>query len=210
MLFRSYAHTEGDCGTDHRRVAVDEPALGYGAGSGTETGMIAHCPMAAALQFGCHSFRSGARQAVDYARIIGITLYQTFYRGDTPRFSGILSDTEAYIRAIERTGVDHRPDEPELSGDIVARQSVGSGSQRYHGHRRVNMFDTRKFGIDRPEIMSPLRYAVRLIDRKQADLESATPTLEIEQEALGRHIEQFDAAFSEPVDYLTAIRFREI
>ena len=60
----------------------------------------------------------------------------------------------------------------EPFGDIVPRGSVGGCRKRHPGYGRESLMKDRQAAILGAKIMTPLRHAMRLIDREQGDLQA--------------------------------------
>ena len=85
--------------------------------------------------------------------------------------------------------------EREALDDLVARQRVGGRGQRDARHARQALVQDRELQVLGPEVVAPLRHAVRLVDREQRD---AGAVDEVEaarhQQALGRDVEEVELA----------------
>ena len=87
----------------------------------------------------------------------------------------------------------------ELGEDVPARLCVGGGRQRDPrdpGEPPRHLCDLE---VLRPEVVAPLRYAVRLVDREQGDRDFLKqPLKSIRQQPLGRDVQQVRGAGQQP------------
>ena len=103
------------------------------------------------------------RRAVDDARPPQ-PLDQPDHRVDARVLAG-LDDVERQVLAIRRARDDVRVLHPEEPGDVRADVLHRGGGQR-HARRRADLVQPRaELEVRRPEVVTPLRDAVRLVDR---------------------------------------------
>ncbi len=160
-------HPECDRCDDHDAVLVDEAILVSGAQAGVEAGMIGQRRNAGLAQRGCGVLDPGPRQAIDDAGVAGMTFGD---EGLELRLRVLLvDDLIADIRAVEARDKARRAGESEAIDDLAAGQFVGGGGQRDARYPGKSFGDGRQADIFRAKVVSPLRHAMRLVDRKQGD-----------------------------------------
>ena len=81
-----------------------------------------------------------------------------------------------------------------MSGDVIAGEAVGGGSQCHNRYIRKFRLQRTQLGVYFAEIVAPLRYAVGFVDGKQADIEARQPLVDVGNQALGREVNDFDAS----------------
>ena len=104
-------------------------------------------------------------------------------------------DAEGEVRAVEAGRDADRVAQPEALGDVVGDLRRG---RRGRGDDRLGLQPARGVGeaeVVRPEVVAPLRDAVRLVDDEQPDLRGLHRLQERRRgEALGRDVEQAQLA----------------
>src|SRR5690349_21560096 len=76
---------------------------------------------------------------------------------------------------------------------VVARAWIGCRGQRNPRHARDRPGPTDGAPVLRPELMSPLRYTMRLVDREQCHLHARQPfQCVVAEQTLGRKIEKIE------------------
>src|SRR5262245_1558417 len=102
----------------------------------------------------------------------------------------LLRDRVTNIRAIEARDEDSRPLELQAGDDLGTRQLVRRSGEGDTRHFRKTFMQYRELNILGPEIVSPLRDAVRFVDGEEREL-GASEQLEKprRQEPLGRDVE---------------------
>ena len=102
---------------------------------------------------------------------------------------------EAQVGTVERG--DERPGmvQVELPDDIFARDFVGGGGQGDDGHVRELLVQNPHLCVFRPEVMSPLRDAVRFVDGEKRDVHVPQEIIGFCKQLFGRDIQQFQSAF---------------
>ncbi len=81
----------------------------------------------------------------------------------------LVDDRVADVRAVEARHEDPRVVEREALDDLGARLRIGGGGERDARHVREALVQQRKLQVLGPEVVAPLRDAVRLVDREQRD-----------------------------------------
>jgi hypothetical protein len=110
----------------------------------------------------------------------------------------LFDDAIADIRPVEARHENARVVERETVHDLVARNGVGRCGERDARHVRKAFVQHRQLDIFWPEIMPPLRHAVRLVDREEADARAFEQIEKARRhETLGRDVEQVDVAFAQ-------------
>ena len=103
--------------------------------------------------------------------------------------------------AMKRRGVFER----QLGDDLLARALVGRRRQRDARHVRKPLGENLELAVFGPEVVTPLRDAVRLVDREQRQCRCVrkAPSVRSCTQALGRDIEKIEAARRElPLDLI--------
>ncbi len=107
----------------------------------------------------------------------------------------LVGDRVADVRAVEARHEHARAAEREPLDDLLAGLRVGGGRERDARHIRVALVQHGEQQVVRPEVVAPLRDAVRLVDGEERDarlveqLEAARRA-----EPLGRHVQQVELA----------------
>ena len=109
------------------------------------------------------------------------------------------ADAVADVGAIEAGDELPRVLQRKPLDDFLARALVRRGGERDARHLRKTLVQDRQLAVLRPEIVAPLRHAVRLVDREQRDLGA----FELIEEARGqqpfrRHVKQVQLAGQQP------------
>ena len=116
-------------------------------------------------------------------------------------------DGERQVRAVEPGRDAHRIAQAEATDDVAGDLRRGG---RRRGHDRLRPEPAGGVGeaeVVGPEVVPPLRHAVRLVDDEQADLGLPDPVEKAGRgEALGRDVEQPGVAGDRPVDRLAVGR----
>ena len=138
----------------------------------------------------------GARQAVDDPGIACMTL------GDEGLELGgrvlLVDDFIADVRPVEARDELRRVSEREPLDDLLAGELVGGGGQRDARNGRETLREHGQADIFGAEIVSPLRDAVRLVDRKQRDARAGEQGQAARREQpLRRDVEQIELAGDE-------------
>jgi len=191
------AHPERDRGDDHDAVLADEAILVAGAHIGVEPGVIGQ-GRDAGLGEGCrHILHLGSRQAIDDTGIAGVTLGNEGL--ELGRRIPLIDDLVSDVWPIEARDKLRRVDQTEPLGDLLASQFVRGRGERHARHAGKTLGDDGEPDIFRAEIVSPLRDAMSLVDRKQRDpglLEQRKAAWV--QQALRRDVEQIEITGDEP------------
>src|SRR5690606_31607747 len=97
------------------------------------------------------------------------------------------------VGAIERRREDFRRSERQLVDNVFAGMRISSRGQRYPRHARIMLGKVPEFAVFRPEIMPPLRNAMRFVYGEQRDRRSADHLLETwRDDPLRRDIEKVE------------------
>ncbi len=123
----------------------------------------------------------------------------------TLALAGIVHHPERDVGTVKRADKRGRISEAELSGDVVARETVGRRCERHDRHVGIKLLQPRETGVVRSEIMSPLRDAVSLVDGNQTYRKIARPAVDFHQKAFGRYVENLDAACEKLLEYIVVL-----
>ncbi len=106
-----------------------------------------------------------------------------------------LHDGVGNVRPVERGREHFRIPQPQPVDDVFPRHRIGRRRQRDPRHAGKIDRKARQLPIFWPEVMPPLADAMRLVDRKEADVRILQHRLEAGRvEPLWRHVEQFQLA----------------
>src|SRR5258708_6306110 len=147
-------------------------------------------------QRGGDVFDLGARQAVDDAGVTWVALGDEGL--ELRRRVLLLDNFISDIRPVEARDKARRAGKPEPLDDLLSGELIRGSGQRDPRHIRKTLGKDRQADIFRAEVVPPLRYAMRLVDRKQGDI-SAIEQSEAtrRQQPLRRNIEQIEVSGDE-------------
>ena len=147
-------------------------------------------------------FHLATRQAIDHPgvgravrlRVLGADEIEQL-RARIVLFDDAIPD----VRTIEAGDENTRVVEREAMDDFVARDGVGGSRQRDARHVRKALVQHRQLNIFGPEIVPPLRHAMRFVDRKQADARTLSSKLQETRrhQPLRRDVQQIDFAVAQ-------------
>ena len=161
------AHAERDGGDHHEALLAQEPALVAGAHPGVETRVVRQRGNAVLHEeLGC-LLHGCPRQAVHDARVSGVLGAQQREQLLQRLLLGL--DAVLDIGPVEARHELFRLREVEALGDLLAR---GVGRRRRERDARnagPALVQHRQLQVVGPEVVTPLRDAVRLVDREQRD-----------------------------------------
>ena len=187
------AHAESDGRHHHDALLLAEDRLMAGAHVGIHPGVIRQRADALLGQPLRGLFHLLARQAIDDAGVAGVAVHvlgPDEAQQLLPR-AVLLDDGVADVRAVEAREEDTRVRQRQPLDDLVARDGVGRGGQRNARHVRETLVQHGKLDVLRPEIVPPLRHAVRFVDGEQADARSLKQIEEARRhQPLGRHVDE--------------------
>ncbi len=198
-----YAHAESHRGTNHAHIAVDKRSLRRLAHSCAQTGMIACRTYTDSLQRRRHVLGLRTAQAINYARIVGIFRHELAHTPYASCLARVGRHFDAYVWTIETAYPRERTIKSELIHNIVPRKAVGCGRKRHHRHTGQRLFHIGKFRVHGTEIMSPLRYAVGLVDGHEPYRQTPAPRTKVGHKSFGRSVQQFHAAETSLLKSLT-------
>ena len=139
----------------------------------------------------------GARQAIDDAGIAGVALGNEGFQ--LRRCVLLVDDFIFDIRAVETGDKARRVGQPEAIDDLLAGKLISRGGQRDARHVRKTLGYHRQADVFRSKVVSPLRHAMRLVDRKQGDPRAAEQSKAARrQQPLRRDIEQVKITREQP------------
>ena len=121
---------------------------------------------AGADEFGRHLLHPLARQGVDDAGLLAAVLDKG---EELHRRLELVDDGVADIGAIEAGDEDGGVLQAEAGEDVGAGLRVGGGGQGNEGDRREVAAQAAELDVFRPEIVAPLRNAVRFVNGKEGD-----------------------------------------
>ena len=131
-------------------------------------------------------------QGVDDARVTGALGDESL---ELLRRGALLGDGVADVGAVEAGDEDRRIGEVEPLSDVLARLVVGGRGQRDERNAGEEPGKAPELHVLRPEVVSPLADAVRLVDGEQGDGHRVQQVEEaVEHQALGRDVEQVQLA----------------
>ena len=192
------AHAERDRRDDDQAVFLEEPLLRATAVISGHAGVIGDggAPLVGQPLRGF--LDALARQAVDDAGIARMLAVEKLPQPIAGAHRAHLGDRVADVRPVEAGDELAGGFEPELARDLGARALVGRCCQRDAGYARKAVGEQAKLPVLGPEIVAPLRHAMRLVDRKQRN---ARPLQQrnhaILDKSLGRDIEQVERALGQ-------------
>ena len=118
--------------------------------------------------------------------------------------AGLGRDAVGQVRAVETGDVARGRTQVELFDDVLAHALRGRGGERHHRHVGEYFAQRGDLPVFRPEVVSPLADAMRLVNCELADV----PFLQIVEKAgqhqpLGRDVEQPELAGMQPAQTRT-------
>ena len=160
------AHAEGDRGDHDHAVFVEKAMLIVAAHLGREAGVVRQGLVPLPGQPRGRILHLAPRHAIDDPRLPmprGQELFQLLARIAAGAHS------VADVRPVESADEPARIPQREPLGDIRAGAFVGGRGQGHARHTGKILTELVQFEIIVTEIVSPLRHAMRLVDRDQAD-----------------------------------------
>ena len=134
-----------------------------------------------------------SRQAVDDARVVAVLGFeeaQELLACIVLRHDGV-----ADVRAIEAADEDASIAEPEALGDLAPGRRVGGGGEGDSRHVRIAFVQHRELEVLGPEVVAPLRHAVRFVDGEEGDADPVEQRQgAIAHQAFGRDVEEIERA----------------
>ncbi len=186
-------HAESDGRDNDHAFLPQETLLVALACRRVEPGMVRDGLAAARRKPGSGLLDRSAGKAVDDPGVAGVLF------GEKPpkllERSALRNDAVEQIGPIVAGGEDPRLGEPELRDNVSPRRLVCGGGQRHERDLRKALLQNRQLLIFRPEIMAPLRDAVRLVDGKESKA-AMRKKLDASwrDQPLGRHVEEVERA----------------
>ena len=166
------AHAERDRRAHHDAFLALEHLLMLLARLELHARVIRQRAHALALQPLGGLFDLAARQAIDHARVGRAVLVRVLGADEIEQLRArivLFDDPITNVRPIEARHEDARVVEREAVDDFVARDGVGGGRQRDARHVRKPLVQHRQLNVFGPEIVPPLRHAMRFVDCEQTD-----------------------------------------
>ena len=163
------AHSEGDGRDDDYALAADERILGVRALAGAEAGVIGARVDAPLPQPRRGLLDPAARQAVDDARVAPVLGVEQ--PGELIAGAALRNDPVANVRPVEAG--DEHPGvlQAQPVPDFPPRRLVGGRGKRNSRRGRKPLVQHRELQVFRPEVVAPLRHAVRFVDSEQRDVD---------------------------------------
>ena len=160
-------HAEGDGGDHHHAIFLQEGVLVTRARAGVQPGVIGQRLEAVLAQELAECLRLLARAAIDDAALAAMCLEEI---GDLLAAPGFRPHRQPQVGPVEAMH-EHRWLAPEqLIEDVGAGARIRRGGECDGLHPAERGLDIAEAEIFRPEIVPPLRDAMRFIDREQADV----------------------------------------
>ena len=95
-----------------------------------------------------------------------------------------MSDIQAQVRAVKASNENLCVRDVQLIQDVKACYLVSCGGESDNGNLREGLPENAQFIVLGPEIMPPLRYAVRLIHRNERDTYGAKQARKFQHQTL--------------------------
>ena len=206
------AHAKGNRGHHHHAVFAQKPvlvALAQFAVQPCVVGQRVNPGFAQGLRYVFHLF---ARLAVDDAgvvRVFALNKAQQL-RGGFALFDNRVAD----VGPIETADKGARVLKLQALKNVGARQVVGGGGQRHAWHAGKALVQHGQRPVFGAEVVAPLAHAMRLVNRKQAELAALEQRVELRQkarrgDALGRRVQERDVAAQQALFNLVGLFTRE-
>ena len=190
-------HPEGDGGNHHDPLAVDEPILVGLALPSVHAGVIGQRihPLSAEPFRGL--VHAAPRQAVDDAGVAAVLPIEE--SGELIAGVGLRRDTVLDVRTVEPADEPAGADQAEPFPDFTARCLVCGSRQRHPRHAGEAVPQYGELEVLRPEVVTPLRDTVRLVDGEERHVDLVEQRQRpFAQEPFRRGIQQVDATRAEP------------
>src|SRR6266704_1952373 len=187
------AHAECDRRHHHHRVLVDEAVLVRRARAGLHAGVVGERVDAVSGEPGRGLLRLRPRQAIDDARFARVPRADEIeqLRARVLLFDDLVAD----VRPVETGDENARVVELQARDDFAPRGLVGGRGERDARNRRMALGEQRELDVLRPEIVPPLRNAVRLVDGEEREPRALEQTQEARRhQPLRRDVEQVEPA----------------
>ena len=189
------AHAERDGGDDHDRLAGPEAQQPGPLLDRRQAGMERDRRPIALTQRAGDALGLVAAAAVDDRGGVAITP-QRFQQLVQLRCLGSCRDMQVGTveRGHQQLGVRHR----QRVDDVGAGARVGGGGEGDPRHAGQALRQLRQQAVFGPELVTPGRHAVRLVDGDHRDGKARQPVQHVaQQQPLGRHVEKVEAAVLE-------------
>ena len=150
-----------------------------------------------------------ARQAVDDAAVAGLLALQEAPGAARLRLQ-LGHDAVADVGAVEAGDEDAALAEVEPLDDLAPGRRVGGGGQRQARHAGKRSCSTPSSQVVGPEIVAPLRDAVRLVDREQGEPAAAEQVEEARSPSAARARRRRGRAAPSRIARSTAVALAEV
>ena len=191
------AHAEGDGGDHDDAVFAQKAVLVRLAQARFQPGVVGQGVDAVLAQRLGDVFHLFARLAVDDARLARVFALDKAQQllGRILLFDDLVADVGP-VKAADKLACVFQL---QALDDVGAGQRVRRGGQGQARHAGVTLVQHGELAVFGPEVVAPLADAVRLVNRKQAQLPALVQRIKLGQkarrgDALGRGVEQGDLA----------------
>ena len=172
-------HTKGNRSANHLEVVVDEIALDAQLLLGGHARMKRLGIDAQRAQTLGHVLGVLAAKAVDDAALPLVSLNEVDNALEFLPPAHAAHHTERDIGPVKRLDEHLGIANAQLLAQVDARQAVGSSRESHDGHPRETLLDKSQLGVLGPEVMPPVRDAMRLVDSDEADEHVARPLVHV-------------------------------
>ena len=191
------AHPESNRGDHHHALAADEAVLVGLPLPRVHAGVIGQRLHAAPAEPCSGLVHAAARQAVDDAGVAAMLRVEE--SGELLAGAGLQRDAVLDVRPVEAADEPAGAGQAEPCGDFPPRRLVGGSGQRHPRHARKALLQYGELEVFRPEVVSPLRDAVRLVDGEEREVDGVEQRQRpFAEQPFGRGVQQVDAARAKP------------
>ena len=175
------AHAKGDGGHHHDAILAQKPVLVQLPGFAFQARVVGQ-GVDARLRQGVgdvlHFFTRLAVHDAGVARVLALDKAQQL-RGALALFDDGVADVGPVKAADKGAGVFQL----QTLEHVGARERIGRGGEGHARHARVALVQHGQRAVFGPEVVAPLAYAMRLVNRKQAELPAFKQRVELGQKA---------------------------
>ena len=135
-----------------------------------------------------HAFRLRSAAAIDDAALVLVARQEIQQLGG---FADLGFGGKVQVGAVEAGNEDLGLFHAQGREDVAAGAGIGRGGQRDPRHAGEQVRQTGQFAEFGPELVAPLRHAMRFVDRDQRNVQPRQPVERaVAQQSFGRDIEQ--------------------
>ena len=186
------AHAEGDGRHHDHAFLLEEVLLVRRAERGVQAGVVGQGAHALGVQRARHRVDLAARGAVDDAALAGLGAQEARQLGLGLE---LRQDAVEDVRPVEAGDEDPAAAEVQTLDDLAAGRRVGGGGERQARDLGEALVKDLQLEIVGPEVVPPLRDAVRLVDREEGDPALGQQVEEAGQaDALRRRVDEVERA----------------